>query len=76
MFCNIIYTSATLLYLVYNNQRSKKVLTGLAFMSIVLLILATIYFFVICLWMFFDLIKERFVVHRIKSFLESEVSPE
>ncbi|WP_341820936.1 hypothetical protein [Wolbachia endosymbiont (group A) of Myopa testacea] len=64
------------LYLAYQNQKSKKVLTGLAFASVVLSILATICFIVLCLWMLFDFIKKRFVVHRIKSFLENEVSPE
>lgn len=64
------------LYLVYQNQKSKKVLTGLAFASVVLSILATICFIVFCLWMLFDFVKERFVVHRIKSLLENEVSPE
>lgn len=55
---------------------SKKVLTGLAFASVVLSILATICLIVFCLWMLFDFVKKRFVVHRIKSFLENEVSPE
>ncbi|WP_246209746.1 hypothetical protein, partial [Wolbachia endosymbiont of Atemnus politus] len=68
--------SAALLYLAYKNQKSKKVLVGLVFASVVLLILATVCFVVVCLWVFFDFIKKKFVVHRIKSFLENEVSPE
>lgn len=39
-------------------------------------ILATVFFVAIVSWRFFDFIKERFVVHRIKSLLENEVSPE
>ncbi|WP_341812026.1 hypothetical protein [Wolbachia endosymbiont (group A) of Conops quadrifasciatus] len=76
--CSAILSTASIvsLYLAYQNQKSKKVLTGLAFASVVLSILATVCFAVVCLWMFFDFIKKRFVVHRIKSFLESEVSPE
>ncbi|WP_375316313.1 hypothetical protein [Wolbachia endosymbiont (group A) of Colletes cunicularius] len=64
------------LYLAYQNQKSKKVLIGLAFASVVLSILATVFFVAVVLWRFFDFIKERFVVHRIKSLLENEVSPE
>lgn len=76
--CSAILSTASIvsLYLAYQNQKSKKVLTGLAFASVVLSILATICFIVLCLWMLFDFIKKRFVVHRIKSFLENEVSPE
>ncbi|WP_338406837.1 MULTISPECIES: hypothetical protein [unclassified Wolbachia] len=76
--CSAILSTASIvsLYLAYQNQKSKKVLTGLAFASVVLSILATICFIVLCLWMLFDFVKERFVVHRIKSFLENEVSPE
>ncbi|WP_374698377.1 hypothetical protein [Wolbachia endosymbiont (group B) of Limnophora tigrina] len=76
--CFAILSTASIvsLYLAYQNQKSKKVLTGLAFASVVLSILATICFIVFCLWMLFDFVKERFVVHRIKSFLENEVSPE
>lgn len=76
--CSAILSTASIvsLYLAYQNQKSKKVLTGLAFASVVLSILATICFIVFCLWMLFDFVKKRFVVHRIKSFLENEVSPE
>ncbi|MFP3015747.1 MAG: hypothetical protein ACEY3B_05605 [Wolbachia sp.] len=76
--CFAILSTASIvsLYLAYQNQKSKKVLTGLAFASVVLSILATICFIVFCLWMLFDFVKKRFVVHRIKSFLENEVSPE
>ncbi|MDX5495334.1 hypothetical protein [Wolbachia endosymbiont (group A) of Anthophora plumipes] len=76
--CSAIFSTASIvsLYLAYQNQKSKKVLTGLAFASVVLSILATICFIVFCLWMLFDFVKKRFVVHRIKSFLENEVSPE
>ncbi|WCR58096.1 MAG: hypothetical protein PG980_000568 [Wolbachia endosymbiont of Ctenocephalides felis wCfeJ] len=68
--------SNVLLYLAYKNQKPKKVLIGLACTSIVLSILAAVCFVVFCLWMFFDFVKKRFVVHRIKNFLENEVSPE
>lgn len=76
--CSAILSTASIisLYLAYQNQKSKKVLTGLAFASVVLSILATICFVVLCLWMFFDFVKKRFVAHRIKNFLENEVSPE
>lgn len=76
--CSAILSTASIvsLYLAYQNQKSKKVLTGLAFASVVLSILATVFFVVLCLWMLFDFVKKRFVVHRIKSFLENEVSPE
>ncbi len=73
----ILYTSYIVsLYLAHQNQKSKKVLTILAFTSTVLLILATACFVVLCLWVFFNFIKERFVVHKIKSLLENEASPE
>ncbi|WCR59368.1 MAG: hypothetical protein PG978_000804 [Wolbachia endosymbiont of Ctenocephalides felis wCfeF] len=76
--CFAILSTASIvsLYLAYQNQKSKKVLTGLACASTVLLILATICFIVVLSWVFFDFIKAKFVVHRIKSFLENEVSPE
>lgn len=76
--CSAIFSTASIvsLYLAYQNQKSKKILIGLAFASVVLSILATICFIVFCLWMLFDFVKKRFVVHRIKSFLENEVSPE
>ncbi len=76
--CSAILSTASIvsLYLAYQNQKSKKVLTGLAFASVVLSILATICFVVFCLWMFFDFVKERLVVHRIKNFLENEFSSE
>ncbi|WP_395463165.1 hypothetical protein [Wolbachia endosymbiont of Cantharis cryptica] len=76
--CSAILSIASIvsLYLAYQNQKSKKVLTGLAFTSVVLSILTTVCFIAVCLWMFFDFVKEKFVVHRIKSFLENEVSPE
>lgn len=65
-----------LLYLAHQNQKSKKVLTGLVFTSVVLSILATICFVVLCLWVFFNFVKERFIIHKIKSFLENEFGPE
>uniref|UniRef100_A0A1A9VJU8 Uncharacterized protein n=1 Tax=Glossina austeni TaxID=7395 RepID=A0A1A9VJU8_GLOAU len=78
--CFAILSTASIvsLYLAYQNQKSKKVLTGLVFTSVVLSILATVCFAVFCLWMFFDsnFIKKNFVEHRIKSFLENEVSSE
>ncbi|MDR1139667.1 MAG: hypothetical protein LBJ80_04610 [Rickettsiales bacterium] len=76
--CFAILSTASIvsLYLAYQNQKSKKVLTGLACASTVLLILATICFIVVLSWVFFDFIKGKFVIHRIKSFLENEVSPE
>ncbi|MGL9718310.1 MAG: alpha/beta hydrolase family protein [Wolbachia sp.] len=76
--CFAILSTASIvsLYLAYQNQKSKKVLTGLACASAVLLILATIYFIVVLSWLFFDFIKGKFVVHRVKSLLENEVSPE
>ena len=76
--CFAILSTASIvsLYLAYQNRKSKKVLTGLACASTVLLILATICFIVVLSWVFFDFIKAMFVVHRIKSFLENEVSPE
>ncbi len=51
-------------------------LTGLVFTSVVLSILATICFVVLCLWVFFNFVKERFVIHKMKSFLENEFGPE
>ncbi|WP_425386039.1 alpha/beta hydrolase family protein [Wolbachia endosymbiont (group A) of Barypeithes pellucidus] len=76
--CSAILSTASIvsLYLAYQNQKSKKVLTGLFFTSSVLSTLATILFVVAFLWVFFHFVKERFVVHRIKGFLENEVSPE
>ncbi|WP_017532100.1 hypothetical protein [Wolbachia endosymbiont of Diaphorina citri] len=76
--CSAILSTASIisLYLAYQNQKSKKVLTGLAFASVVLSILAAICFVVLCLWMFFDFVKKRFVAHRMKNFLENEVNPE
>jgi len=76
--CFAILSTASIvsLYLAYQNQKSKKVLMGLACASTVLLILATICFIVVLSWVFFDFIKEKLVVHRIKSFLENEVGPE
>ncbi|WP_255359849.1 hypothetical protein [Wolbachia endosymbiont of Laodelphax striatellus] len=76
--CSAILSTASIvsLYLAYQNQKSKKVLIGLAFASVVLSILTTIHVVVLCLWLLFNFIKERFVIHRIKSFLENEVSPE
>ncbi|MDR3131832.1 MAG: hypothetical protein LBU02_01915 [Rickettsiales bacterium] len=75
-FAILSTVSIVSLYLAYQNQKSKKVLTGLACASTVLLILATICFIVVLSWVFLDFIKAKFVVHRIKSFLENEVSPE
>ncbi|MFP3024213.1 hypothetical protein [Wolbachia endosymbiont (group A) of Pogonocherus hispidulus] len=76
--CFAILSTASIvsLYLAYQNQKSKKVITGLAFTSVVLSILATICFVVLCLWVFFNFVKERFVMHKMKSFLENEFSPE
>lgn len=76
--CSAILSIASIisLYLAYQNQKSKKVLIELAFASVVLLILATICVIILCLSVFFDFVKKRFVIHRIKSFLENEVSPE
>ncbi|MDR2547997.1 MAG: hypothetical protein LBC34_00595 [Rickettsiales bacterium] len=76
--CFAILSTASIvsLYLAYQNQKSKKVVMRLACASTVLLVLATICFIVVLSWVFFDFIKEKFVVHRIKSFLENEVGPE
>lgn len=76
--CSAILSTASIisLYLAYQNQKSKKVLIELAFASVVLPILATICVIILCLSVFFDFVKKRFVIHRIKSFLENEVSPE
>lgn len=76
--CSAILSTASIvsLYLAYQNQKSKKVLTGLFFTSSVLSTLATILFVVAFLWVSFCFIKEKFVVHRIKNLLENEVSPE
>lgn len=76
--CSAILSTASIvpLYLAYQNQKSKKVLTGLVFTSVVLSILATICFVVLCLWVFFNFFKERFVIHKMKSFLENEFGPE
>lgn len=73
-FTTLFIASIISLYLAHQNQKSKKVLIGLVFASAVLLILATVCFIVGCLWMLFDFIKKKFVAHRIKSFLENEVS--
>nr|WP_250778554.1 hypothetical protein [Wolbachia pipientis] len=76
--CFAILSTASIvsLYLAYQNQKSKKVLTGLACTSAVLLTLATICFIIVLSWVFFDFIKAKFVVHRVKSLLENEVGPE
>ncbi|WP_265036968.1 fungal specific transcription factor domain-containing protein [Wolbachia endosymbiont (group A) of Anomoia purmunda] len=76
--CSAILSTASIvsLYLAYQNQKSKKVLTGLVFTSSVLSTLATILFVVAFLWVSFHFIKEKFVVYRIKNFLENEFSSE
>ncbi|WP_275602232.1 hypothetical protein [Wolbachia endosymbiont of Onchocerca gibsoni] len=42
----------------------------------VLLILATVCFVILCLWIFFNFIKNKFIIYRIKSLLENEVNLE
>ncbi|MCA4775441.1 hypothetical protein IHO40_05175 [Wolbachia endosymbiont of Mansonella ozzardi] len=50
----ILFTASTVpLYSAYQNQKSKKVLMGLAYVSMVLLTLATICFIVVLSWVFF-----------------------
>lgn len=65
--CSAILSTASIisLYLAYQNQKSKKVLIELAFASVVLPILATICVIILCLSVFFDFVKKRFVIHRI-----------
>ncbi|WP_341807863.1 hypothetical protein [Wolbachia endosymbiont (group E) of Neria commutata] len=68
--------SNVLLCLAYSNQKSKKVLAVLATASAVLSTIACIFFVVGILWVFFDFVKEKLVIHKIKSLLKDELSDE
>jgi hypothetical protein len=68
-------TSIVLSYLAYGNQKSKKVIAGLIAASAVFAIVASVFFVAGLVWMFFDFVKEKLIVHRMKAFLKEECSP-
>lgn len=66
-----LFSTATfiLLLLAYAHQKPKAVLAILAPALLILSAIATVFFIVGVLWVFFDFIKEKFIAHKIESLL-------